>query len=199
MSDGYYDPSPLFLLERPVAIADLVGLDARRLGHHLAALTGLPFHAIDRLVEHKAGCSLWELVLRHGPDRYRKLESEVLAAVLLDRPFGIIALGDGTLLAKENRQRLRREATVIALERDLANCYWRLRSFHAGAPPGVPPNAWHPLDWSPLTSIDQLRPYFEERLTALDGADYTVVLAGRSARRAFPEVHAFLETLGRSS
>lgn len=199
MSDGYYDPSPLLLLEQPVAIAGLVGLDARRLGHHLAALTGLPFHGVDRLVEHRAGCSLWELVLRDGPERYRKLESEVLASALLDRPFGIIALGDGTLLSRENRRQLRRQATLIALERDLANCYWRLRSFHAESPPGVPKNAWHPLDWSPLTSIDQLRPFLEERRPALQGADLVVDLAGRSARRVTAEVRAFLDTLARSS
>lgn len=190
--DDYYDFAPMLHLPRPIALGGLLSADARHLGHRLSAVTGLPFHDVDRVVEHRAGCSLWELVLRQGPDAYRALETKVLDVVLRDSPPGVIALGDGTLLNEGNRRRVLADARLIALSRDAASCYWRVRELVAAEPQGVPPNAWHPLDWSPLTSIEQLRPYVAERLPTLVDAHDVISLNERRTLSALDELRDLL-------
>lgn len=173
--DGYYDQHPLVFLERHLALAGLVTEDTRRIGHQVACLTGLPYFDLERLMEHEAGMSIWEMISTEGLLYYRDLERRVLARALADRPHGVLVLGDGTLLHEANRRAVHTETTLVALERDLSNCYWRFLSQQTREP-GMP--FWHPLFPDPLTSIRQVRPFYQERQPTLQGAAHTIAFAG---------------------
>lgn len=175
---GYYDHDSLVDLDRHMALAGLVTADTRRVGWQVASLTGLPFIDLERLMEHEAGMSIWEMISAEGPLYFRHLERESLARALADRPFGILVLGDGTLLHEADRRRVAAETTLVALERDLPNCYWRFQALARREPEASP--FWHPLFPDPLTSIDQVRPFYQERQPTLAAARHSYALAGGS-------------------
>lgn len=177
---GYYDDHPLVTLSRHLALAGLITPDTRRIAHQLACLNGLAFYDLDRLVEHHAGKTVYALALTRGPEHYREVERQVLRSVLADRPLGVVALGDGTLLDAASCRRVDAETTLIALERDLPNCYWRLQALKEKFPDDV----WHPLHLQPLVDIEQVRPFYDERQPTLAGADHTVRLDGRPMKEA---------------
>ncbi len=178
MSD-YYDHHPLLTLTRPVALIGPVTDDTRAVAHRLAALGGLPYTDLDRLVEHHAGCSVWQLIREHGADRYRDLEREHLQRALADRPHGILSLGDGALLDRVNRRRVRRRADLIAFDYDAAACFWRL-----GHNPRAADQAWHPLHPEPLVHVEQITRFLEARRPTVRDAPRTITMNSGSPYHA---------------
>ena len=174
----YYDPNALVDLDRHLALVGLVTADTRRVGSRVASLTGLQLIDLERLVEHEAGMSIWELISTEGPLYFRHLERETLSRALADRPHGILVLGDGTLLHEADRRTVAAETTLVALERDLPNCYWRFQALARKDPSSDA--LWHPLFPDPLTSIDQVRPFYQERQPTLAAARHSYALAGES-------------------
>ncbi len=136
--------------------------------------------------------STWEILFEAGFAYYRDLERRTLARALADRPRGVLVLGDATLVDDANRRAVVGETTLVALERDLANCYWRLKTLERSTEPSE--RAWHPLFPDPLTSIDQVRPFFQERHAALAAARHSIPLAGRPVGDAVRRVMAILST-----
>lgn len=188
--DGYYDYHPLLTLDRHIALAGYIGEETRIIGYRLAAITGLPVLDIDRTIEHAAGQSVWKLIWTETEAQYRNLERRELQRALAARPFSLITLGDGTLLDPVNRKRLLEQTHVIALDLDLANTYWRLQaSEHAAR------DFWHPLHAGPLTRLEQVRPYFEIRQTALEPIPHRVDLRGLTKGSAVAALQQLLETL----
>lgn len=175
--EGYYDPHPLLTLDRHVALAGLVTADTRRIGHQLASLTALPLIDLERRMEHEAGQSVWELVFQEGGREFRELERRCLARALLERPCGVLVLGDGTLLDESSRRSVAAATRLVALERDLPNCYWRLQTLQRERSQ----RCWHPFYPELLQSIDQVRPFYQERQPTLAAARHTIPLAGRSS------------------
>jgi shikimate kinase len=171
----YYDPHPLLTLERHVALVGLVAADTQRIGHQLAALTGLTLIDLERRVEHEAGRSVWEIVFHDGPRRFRELERRCLAQALFEKPGAVLVLGDGTLLDEASRQSVAAATRLVALQRDLPNCYWRLQTLQRRRAQ----TCWHPFFPELLQSIDQVRPFYQERQPTLAAARHAVQLAGR--------------------
>lgn len=95
--DGYYEHAPTVVLTRPLAFVGLPGSGAEEISRRVALLTGLPWAALDRGVEHRAGCSLDGLILRAGEDARLAHEREVLPALLRQPMPPVLALGDTTL------------------------------------------------------------------------------------------------------
>lgn len=188
--DGYYDPSPLVVLERPIALAGWIADDTRTVGFRLASLTGLRIADTDRAVEHHAGRSVWRLVAEDGEGAYRAWEERVLPGLLADRPHGLITLGDGVLTSRASRERVREQATLVLLEIDAAGCYWRLR----GRPRANP--AWHPTRPEPLERIAQMEAFWEERWPGFEDADHRVRLAGRDMAEVVDEIYGLIPGLG---
>jgi shikimate kinase len=180
MSD-YYTHDPQILLDRDLALVGHLADDTRRVGMTVSSLTGLPLRDVDRLVEHQAGMSLWELVARYGEERYRSLERRELLRALDDMPPGILVLGDGALIDEENRRLVRERTRLVRLDLDLASCYWRLRS-------RVGSGLWHPLVRGPLGGIEDLRPYFAARSAGFAECDHSVEWDGRSHRDVAQEI-----------
>lgn len=162
---NYYDPSPLVLLQRPLALIGFLGVDQHGLGRDLAALSGLPLIEVDRWIEHQAGQSLAALVQTQGLRALRQLEDRFLAQALAARPPGIIVLGDGALIKETNLRQVLAQATLVYLKLSLASTYWKLRR---------PPRRPHPLLLQPPDSTAQLRPLLAERQGGFDQAHATL-------------------------
>ena len=193
--DGYYDGHPLVTLTRHIALAGLVTADTARIGHQLASLTGLTLIDLDRQIEHEAGRSVWEVILEEGAASYRLFENQCLDRALADRPYGVLVLGDGTLLDDENRRLVADQTTLVALERDLPNCYWRLQTIQQEQNR----TAWHPMFPDPLTSLDQVRPFFQQRQPTLGVAHHALPMAGQSVGETVQRLMELLPSAAEAS
>lgn len=187
MSEDYYDYAPQLKLHRHLVVAGYIGSESRAIGHRLAAFTGLPFADLDRKIEHYAGRSVWDLLWQEGETRYRTLEREILTRELAARPLGVLVLGDGTLIDPRLRQQVLREATLLHLDLDLANCYWRLKANLADDA-----EHWHPLYPGPLDSLEQLQPFYDRRQQSFEKADHRIELRGKHPTVAAEEIHQWL-------
>ncbi len=162
---NYYEPGPLVLLQRPVALIGFLGVDQHGLGRDLAALSGLPLIEVDRWIEHAAGQSLVALVQTQGIEALRQLEDRFLAQALVARPPGVVVLGDGALIKEANLRQVLAKATLVYLKLSLASIYWKLR--HQALGP-------HPLLLRPPESTAQLRSLLAERQGGFDQAHVTL-------------------------
>jgi shikimate kinase len=87
-------------------------------GRALASLLGWRFVDLDCEIETRTGQSIPELFTRHGEERFRQIEAEILHAVLdsSDAPT-VMALGGGTFAQAGNATLLREHrAQVVFLE-----------------------------------------------------------------------------------
>lgn len=84
-------------------------------GRRLATLRGWEFLDSDRQVEAVAGRTVAEIWRTDGEPAFRRLESQVLAEALESEEPRVIAAAGGSVLDKENRERLRRHRPVVWL------------------------------------------------------------------------------------
>ncbi len=179
----YYDPSPLVALEQHVVVAGYLGEETRRIGYQLAALTGLGVTDLDRKIEHHVGKSVWELIWNQGEPQYRQLEREYLGRLLEEKPLGIITLGDGALIDRDNQQRVLAGSRLVVLDLDLANCYWRIKSSSLGEK-----SFWHPLHAGPVERFEQIRPFYELRAPGFAQAHHRIEMRGKGRKEAVEEL-----------
>jgi shikimate kinase len=81
-------------------------------GQVLARRLGLTFIDVDDLIVERVGKSIADMFLQDGEDAFRAVEREVVAAALTGTD-GVLALGGGSVLAAETRERLRRHRVVL--------------------------------------------------------------------------------------
>ena len=117
--------------------------------------------------------SVWNLIWSQTESRYRELERAQLQQALDSRPFGIVTLGDGTLMDVASRQRVLDTCHLVALELDLANCYWRLKTR-----PNADMDFWHPLHAGPLQRFEQVKPFHEARWPGMHEAPHQIPIRG---------------------
>jgi shikimate kinase len=172
--DAYYDYHPLLTFGKHLVLAGYIGAETRQIGHQLASLTGLPVADLDRKIEHHAGKSVWELIWGEGEGRYRELEREHLPRLLVERPYSIVTLGDGTLIDPANRRQVLAETHLVVLDLDLPNCYWRLKAGPTGKK-----DHWHPLHPDPLEHFEQVKPYHRLREAGFRSARHRIGLRGQ--------------------
>lgn len=164
--NDYYDYSPQVELSGPIVVSGYLADFTRSVTYRAASLLGLAFHDIDRLVEHEAARDVGRLVLEEGESAYRELESESLKRALRERPPGLIALGDGSLLNQENRALVESEARLIILDFDLANLFWRVQKLARD----LDPAPWHAIFAGVPEDLDQIRPFYQQRQAAFEEA-----------------------------
>jgi shikimate kinase len=87
------------------------GAGKTTVGRVLARRLGVGFTDVDALVVERAGKSISDIFLQDGEPAFRELEREVVAQAL-DSVDGVLALGGGSVLAAETRERLRGHVIV---------------------------------------------------------------------------------------
>lgn len=184
----YYDYTPTVFLERPVALTGFLGGKLGHVGSMIAQRTGLSLIDLPRWVEHEAGRSLSELVLLDGEGALRAIEARLLRRALDDRPAGIIALGDGTLLDPDNRRLVQEKARLVYLKADLDDALRCIRA-HLRESPGELPD----FVLNEPESVQALRPLFEARREGYEGAEVVLEVSGKHPNRIAEEIIAILE------
>ncbi|MCW5200640.1 shikimate kinase [Desulfobulbus sp. F4] len=95
-------------------------------GRYLARLCGYDFADTDALLVERLGCSIAEVVERHGWPYFREQE-RLLLAELASRRNAVLATGGGAILHQQEWELLRKQALVVWLRTDLAATLARLR------------------------------------------------------------------------
>ena len=87
------------------------GAGKTTVGRVLARRLGVGFTDVDALVVERAGKPIADIFLQDGEPAFRGLEREVVAEAL-DSVDGVLALGGGSVLAAQTRERLRGHVVV---------------------------------------------------------------------------------------
>jgi shikimate kinase len=95
------------------------GAGKTTVGRVLARRLGTGFTDVDALIVERAGKSISDMFLQDGEDAFRALERTVVAEAL-ESVDGVLALGGGSVLAEQTRERLRGH-TVVHLTVGLAD------------------------------------------------------------------------------
>jgi shikimate kinase len=109
-----------------LVLVGLPGSGKTTVGRQLARRLHLPFVDSDHAIESRLGCSIREYFEREGEDRFRDLESEVLAD-LCQHHQGVLSSGGGSVLRPINRERLREHGQVVYLRSSPEEVFRRLR------------------------------------------------------------------------
>lgn len=86
----------------------------------------MPFIDIDAEIEKRIGCSIRAFFEREGESRFRDVEQETLASLLV-HAGAVFATGGGSVLREANRAALRAASTVIYLRATPEELFRRLR------------------------------------------------------------------------
>lgn len=87
------------------------GAGKTTVGRVLARRLGLEFTDVDTLIVERAGKPISEIFTQDGEPAFRAMECEVVAEALT-ATSGVLALGGGSVLAAETRERLRGHEVV---------------------------------------------------------------------------------------
>lgn len=158
MTTDYYDPHPTIRLERALALVGFMGAGVRGVAHGLAARTGLPLHDLPRWVENEAGMSWARVLLEQGPDALARAEARALDHALREGVAGVIALSHGALLDAGLRETVLEHTQLVYLERPLDVLFERVVAAVRKNPATIAE-----FMLGEPRSVDDLRPYFEER------------------------------------
>lgn len=94
-------------------------------GSLVAERAGAEFIDLDRAVEQVAGMPIPEIFAAGGEAAFRRLEREVLPAVL--RPGAVVALGGGVVIDEDNWALISRRAITVYLEASFPALWERVR------------------------------------------------------------------------
>ena len=96
------------------------------MGRQLARRLDIPFLDSDHAIEERLGCSIREYFERQGEERFRDIETEVLAQ-LVQQGQGVLSTGGGSVLREQNRDVLRQSGQVFYLHASPQEVFRRLR------------------------------------------------------------------------
>ncbi len=92
-----------------------MGTGKSTIGPLAAARLGVPYVDTDELIARETGTSIPDLWKREGEARFRERERDVIEKLLDDGTARVVALGGGSLLARDLRHRVLDHAIVVTL------------------------------------------------------------------------------------
>ncbi|MBT8493781.1 MAG: helix-turn-helix domain-containing protein [Deltaproteobacteria bacterium] len=101
---------------RAIALLGVRGAGKSTVGQALADRRGVDFVELDREIEHAAGISLAQIFELHGESYYRRVERQVLAALLATDRAMVLATGGSIVTDPESYELLRSRARTIWLK-----------------------------------------------------------------------------------
>ena len=172
-----------------VYLTGFMGSGKSTVGPILANAIGYGFTDLDEHIERRAGQTIPELFEQEGEAVFRALEAELLRETT-ERPYIVVALGGGALVAPASRRLARAHGTVIYLHVPVEQLVRRLRRGSADRP------LLTDDEGNPLTSLhlrDRVEGMLRERLPLYRDAAHVTVDVGD--RRVEDTVEAVLEAL----
>jgi shikimate kinase len=109
-----------------IFLVGMMGSGKTTLGRALAQRLRLHFVDTDRIMVERTGVPVATIFEIEGEDGFRKRESAVLSEVA-EGDSQVIATGGGAILARENREVMRRRGTVIYLRAQVDSLWERTR------------------------------------------------------------------------
>ena len=109
-----------------ISLIGLPGGGKSTIGRHLSRRLGVPFTDTDAVIEQRLGCSIRAFFEQQGEDRFRDVESAVLAEII-ETTQGVIATGGGIVLREANRDLLHRKTVCVFLRSTPEELFRRLR------------------------------------------------------------------------
>ncbi|MDD3030470.1 MAG: shikimate kinase [Alphaproteobacteria bacterium] len=100
---------------KPLVLIGMMGVGKTTIGQALAEHWGCLFVDSDREIERRAHRSVAQIFAEEGEDAFRRMERDVIAA-LLDRPPCVVSLGGGAFLDEATRQSIQEKALSVWLK-----------------------------------------------------------------------------------
>jgi len=110
---------------KSIVLIGMMGAGKSSIGRCLQQRTGLARLDTDEMVVARFGISIPEIFEKHGEDKFREAETEVLRKLAPDRP-AIITTGGGIVLRPGNVDLLKGLGTLVWLTADEATLFERV-------------------------------------------------------------------------
>lgn len=116
---------------KAIALVGLPGSGKTTVGRRLAKRLGMQFADSDAQIEASLGCSIRSFFEKEGEERFRDMESETLAKILMDTDTScVLSTGGGAVLRPQNRKLLQENCIVVYLRASVHDLFRRVKKDH---------------------------------------------------------------------
>lgn len=157
-----------------IFLTGFMGSGKSTLGKVLADQLSLPFYDTDELIVTDAGMSIRDIFQQQGEKAFRQLEKNKLEHLVKYSRPGVVATGGGVVIDPINRQVMRRNGTVIWLDRPLSLLFEHLR-MERDKRPLLSHENWE--QWALQTYRDRIPFYLQCHFKILNGDDLSTSLS----------------------
>jgi shikimate kinase len=112
----------------PITLIGMMGSGKSTVGRRLASHLGIDFIDADKELEARCGVPIATIFELEGEAGFRKRETDLVAELLGEPIFRVIATGGGVVLAEANRICLRQHSRCVYLEALTQDLWIRLRN-----------------------------------------------------------------------
>jgi shikimate kinase len=117
------------MIKRNIVITGFMGSGKTTVASALARLLGCAALDLDETVTQRDQRSPREIIEQDGEDRFREIETRLLAELLTDSPACVVALGGGTWVVADNRKLLAEHgALTVWLDAPFGLCWKRIET-----------------------------------------------------------------------
>ncbi len=113
-------------LAKTVALVGMMGAGKTSIGKRLAARLEVPFADADHEIEAAASMTVADIFAKYGESEFRRLERNVIARLLHDRPL-VLATGGGAWIDEATRAAMKAQAFSIWLRAPVDILFARVR------------------------------------------------------------------------
>ena len=103
-------------LQTFVFIIGMPGSGKSTIGKMLARSINKPFYDLDQVIEHKTGSTVSEYFKKHGEDKFRLLEADLLRETVMNQVPGVMATGGGTPYFHDSMSWMNQHGKTIFLD-----------------------------------------------------------------------------------
>jgi shikimate kinase len=163
-----------------VSLIGMMGAGKSTVGMQLARLLDVPFHDLDRLIEHSVGHRVQRIFQLFGEETFRKHETRAIRD--LEPGPGVLALGGGAYIREENRPLVHALGPVVWIKVQPAVLLARLGRNRAKRPLLVGD------DWQEkvLAMMETREPIYAQADLTIEGGDEDPAVVAERIREALP-------------